>query len=317
MRTLDVIVPVFNEAQGLPAFYERLASVLNSVPFAWRILFINDGSSDATLAVCESLRARDPRVGVINLSRNFGHQAALTAGLDQAEADVVVMMDGDLQHPPDIIPTFIKAWEEGAEIVQGVRGQAADLGLVKRLTSRTFYRIMNVLSDVPIVPDAPDFRLIDARVVSAVRELREQTRFMRGIFAWIGFKQVRIPYDEAARTKGESKFGMRTMIKFAKNGVLGFSTLPLRAAGAVGGWISLLAFAYGLYAAAQRIIFDQALPGWSSLAILISFLSGAQMLFIGVIGEYLGQALSEARGRPLYVVSSAKISQHDGERSEN
>jgi dolichol-phosphate mannosyltransferase len=317
MRTLDVIVPVFNEAQGLPTFYARLLSVLETLPFSFRVIFVNDGSTDATLLVCEELRARDARVGIVNLSRNFGHQAALTAGLDHADADAIVMMDGDLQHPPEILPEFVKAWEAGAEIVQGVRGDAPDLGFLKNLTSRAFYRVMNMLSDVPIVPDAPDFRLIDARVAAAVRALREQTRFMRGIFAWVGFKQVRIPYQQAARVKGESKFGMRHMIRFATTGVLGFSMMPLRAAGAVGFCVSLLAFAYGLYAAAQRVIFDRALPGWASLAILISFLSGAQMLFIGVIGEYVGQALNEARGRPLYVVSSSQIAKHSGERREN
>lgn len=302
MPTVDIVVPAYNEVQSVRPLYERVRAAMAPLPYSFRLIFVDDGSSDGTAEACAALSTEDPRVGIVELSRNFGHQAALTAALDSADADVVITMDADLQHPPEVIPHFLKAWEAGAEIVHGVRQQADGLGFLKRLTSHTFYLVMNRLSEVPLVEDAPDFRLLDAKVVRAIRAMREQSRFLRGMFAWIGFRQVSVPYVQEHRFSGRSKYHVRHMLAFGVTAILSFSRVPLRVATVAGGLVSLLAFLYGGYAAAQQLVFHRALPGWTSLAILTSLLSGAQMLFLGLLGEYLGQVLSESKRRPLYVV---------------
>jgi glycosyltransferase involved in cell wall biosynthesis len=301
MPTVDIVVPAYNEAQSVRLLYERVRATIGPLPYSFRLIFVDDGSADGTAEACSALSVEDPRVGFIQFSRNFGHQAALTAALDHADADVVITMDADLQHPPEAIPEFLKAWEAGAEIVHGVRREA-ELGFLKRLTSHAFYVVMNRLSEVPLVQDAPDFRLLDAKVVRAIRAMREQSRFLRGMFAWIGFRQVEVPYVQENRFAGRSKYGVRHMLAFGVTAVLSFSRVPLRVATVAGGLVSVLAFLYGGYAAAQQVVFHRALPGWTSLAILTSLLSGAQMLFLGLLGEYLGQVLSESKRRPLYVV---------------
>lgn len=304
MPTVDIVVPAYNEAQSVRQLHVRLSAAMAPLAstYSFRLIFVDDGSADGTAEACSALSLEDPRVGLIQFSRNFGHQAALTAALDYADAEIVITMDADLQHPPEAIPEFLKAWEGGAEIVHGVRKEAEGLGFLKRFTSHTFYVLMNRLSEVPLVRDAPDFRLLDAKVVRAIRGMREQSRFLRGMFAWIGFKQVAVPYVQENRFAGRTKYSIRNMLAFGVTAVLSFSRVPLRAATFAGGVVSLLAFIYGGYAAAQQVVFHRALPGWTSLAILVSLLSGAQMLFLGLLGEYLGQVLSESKRRPLYVV---------------
>lgn len=307
MRTVDIVVPAFNEAASLQALIERLLAVVTPLPYRTRILVVNDGSTDESQIVLAALTARDPRVGVVHLSRNFGHQAALTAGLDIADADAVIMMDADLQKPPELIPDFLAAWEQGADVVHGVRRCSDVVSPFKRLTSRWFYRLMNKLSDVPLVSDAPDFRLLDAKVVRAARNLREQDRLLRGLVAWAGFKQVSVPYDEQPRVGGHSKYSLMRMVALGLAGVLSFSRLPLRLAAIAGFVVSLLAFGYGAYVGVMHLFYERPVHGWTSLAILISVLSGAQMMFLGMIGEYLGQVLMETKARPLYLISAMKI----------
>jgi glycosyltransferase involved in cell wall biosynthesis len=307
MKRIDVVAPVFNEEACLERFHAEVSAVLAKLPYRTRVILVDDGSTDRTPELCRALAARDPRVAYVRLSRNFGHQAALTAGLDLADADAVITMDSDLQHPPSAIPSFVQEWENGAEMVTGVRGQAAELGLAKRLLSRAFYRILNRLSDVPIVPDAPDFRLLDAKVVAAVRAMREQSRFLRGIYSWIGFRQSSVEYRQAGRAAGQSKYNARQMGRLALAAVLSFSRAPLRLATWVGLLVSLLSFAYGVYAIVQAIVLHAALPGWASLAVLISFLSGVQLLTLGLLGEYLGQVLDESKHRPLYIVAESTL----------
>jgi glycosyltransferase involved in cell wall biosynthesis len=268
---------------------------------------VDDGSEDRTARICHDLRTRDERVHYVRLSRNFGHQAALTAGLDVADADAVITMDADLQHPPADLPRFIAAWEAGAELVSGVRGHPRELSLTKGVTSRLFYRALNALSEVPITADAPDFRLLDAKVVAAVRSLREQSRFLRGMYAWIGFRQEAVTYREAPRAAGRSKFTTGRMMQLALAAVLSFSRVPLRIATFVGLVVSLLSFLYGLYAISQALLFRVALPGWTSIAVLVSFLAGIQLLTLGLFGEYLGQVLAETKRRPLYVVAESSL----------
>jgi glycosyltransferase involved in cell wall biosynthesis len=307
MRTVDIVVPAYNEAKSIRPLYERVFTAVGRLPYAFRLIFVDDGSTDATAAECAKLAEADRRVGLIQLSRNFGHQAALTAAIDAADADAVITMDADLQHPPEAIPDLIAAWEGGAELVHAVRRRTEADGLFKRLSSLLFYRMMRLISEVPVVADAPDFRLLDRNVVRAIRGLREQSRFLRGMFAWLGFRQVTVPYSEEKRHEGRSKYGPLRMFAFALSAVLSFSRLPLRIAIVAGTLVSLCAFVYGGYAAAQHIIFARAIPGWTSLAVIISLLSGAQMLFLGVVGEYLGQVHAEAKHRPLYVVRQTSL----------
>lgn len=305
-RSVDIVVPVFNEEACLEELYARLARTLAPLPYTFRILFVDDGSRDRSAALCDGLRARDPRVGLVRFSRNFGHQAALTAGLDLADADAVITLDADLQHPPELIPQFLAAWEQGAQIVSGVRKRvAASFG--KRLSSALFYRMLNAISSFEITPDSPDFRLFDARVVQAIRRLREQSRFLRGIYAWVGFRNVEIPYDEAMRVGGQSHYRKRDMLLFALRAVLSFSRLPLRIATWFGLCVALLAFVYGVYAIVVNVIFHRVVPGWTSLAVLMSFLSGVQLFTLGVVGEYLGQVLEETKQRPLYLIADQAL----------
>ncbi|MDD9941703.1 MAG: glycosyltransferase family 2 protein [Myxococcales bacterium] len=317
MKSIDIVVPAFNEEGCLEPFYERLRPVLDGLPYRFRVLIVDDGSDDHTPEVCERLVARDPRVGVLRLSRNFGHQAALTAGLDQAGADAVITMDADLQHPPEALPDFLNAWADGAELVSGVRASKQRARLFKRLTSLVFYKVLNLVSPVKITENAPDFRLLDQKVVRALRDLREQSRFLRGMYAWVGFRQVEVKYDEHLRTAGQSHYRNRDMFLFALSAVLSFSRAPLRLATLFGLLVSGLAFAFGVYALIQNLVFHEVIRGWTSLAVLLSFLSGVQLLTLGVLGEYLGQVLEETKRRPLYLVADARLPELHGSHRPN
>ncbi len=312
MRRIDIVVPAYNEEACLERFHTELSAVLDRLPHRFRVIYVDDGSADATPEICRALKARDDRVEYIRLSRNFGHQAALTAGLDAADADAVITMDADLQHPPSVIPSFVEAWEQGAELVTGIRTEADSVGVRKRVPSQLFYRLLNAVSEIPITRDAPDFRLLDHRVVSAVRQLREQSRFLRGIYSWIGFRQRSVQYCQASRAAGETKYTPAKTYRLALAAVLSFSRAPLRLATLLGVVVSALTFCYGLYAVAQAVVFRRALPGWTSLAVLVSFLSGIQLLTLGLFGEYLGQVLEETKGRPLYVVADSSLAAGEG-----
>jgi len=314
-RSIDIVVPIFNEEECIREFYARTVRALGGLPYTFRILFIDDGSRDRSAELCMQLQREDPRVGLIRFSRNFGHQAALTAGFDAAQADAVITLDGDLQHPPERIPDFIAAWEQGAQIVSGVRETGA-VSFWKRTSSALFYRALNAISRHPITPNSPDFRLFDAVVVDAIRRLREQTRFLRGIYAWVGFRQVTLTYAEGERAGGASHYKTADMFLFALRAVLSFSQLPLRVATYFGLSVAALAFVYGVYAVLMKLVFHRVIPGWTSLAVLISFLSGVQLLTLGVLGEYLGQVLEETKRRPLYLVAEEHLPL-PGERSES
>lgn len=305
-RSIDIVVPVFNEEACIQTFYERTRSAITGLPYAFRILFVDDGSRDRSAELCLALSRVDPRVGLLRFSRNFGHQAALTAGLDSADGDAVITLDADLQHPPEKLPDFIAAWEQGAEIVSGVRATGST-SLWKRKTSSLFYRLLNRISPYAITPDSPDFRLFDAKVVTAIRRVREQSRFLRGIYAWVGFRQVEVPYEEAERAAGVTHYSTVDMLLFALRAVLSFSHMPLRFATYLGVFVSGLAFAFGVYALSMNLIFDQVIRGWTSLAVLVSFFSGVQLLTLGILGEYLGQVLEETKGRPLYLVAESYL----------
>lgn len=307
VKTLDVVVPAYNEEDCLRPLWERLRPVLDGLAYRARVIFVDDGSSDATADVARELAREDPRIGLLRLSRNFGHQAALTAGLDAADADVVVTMDADLQHPPEVLPEFLAAWEAGAEVVSGVRVASPHIGALKRWSSAGFYRLLNAMAAQRITLDSPDFRLFDRKVVEAIGQVREQGRFLRGIYTWVGFRQVSVPYTEGERVASATHYRTIDMLLLALAAVLSFSRMPLRFATYLGLLVSGLAFAFGIYALAMNLIFHQVIRGWTSLAVLVSFLSGVQLLTLGVLGEYVGQVLDEAKRRPLYILRDAQI----------
>jgi polyisoprenyl-phosphate glycosyltransferase len=307
LRSVDIVVPAYNEADSLTELVARILAVMDSMPYRARLLIVNDGSTDGSAALLTELAARDSRVGALHLTRNFGHQAALTAGLDVADADAVVMMDADLQKPPELIPDLLAAWENGADVVHAVRRPSRVEGWFKRNTSRWFYRAMNRLSEVPLVNDSPDFRLLDAKVVREARKLREQDRLLRGLVAWVGFEHATVPYDEARRRHGKTKYGLLRMLALGLAGVVSFSRIPLRLATLAGFAVSILAIGYAAWVGIAYWFHARRIPGWTSLAIMVAFLSATQMMFLGVLGEYLGQVLAETKGRPLYLVRSAQI----------
>lgn len=306
MKRVEIVVPLYNEASCLAAFYRQLCLAIDGLPYRFRVILVDDGSTDATAELCRALAQRDPRVRYVRLSRNFGHQAALTAGLDVAEGDAVLTMDSDLQHPPECIQLFIQAWERGAEVVHGRRGNAQE-GLGKDLSSKVFYRLLRPIVSIPVVPDAPDYCLLDRRAAFAMRRLREQGRFLRGMYAWIGFKQETVVYPEGGRYAGRSKYTAPRMVGLAMAAVLGFSRAPLRAATCLGAAVSCCALVFGSYMLYRALWSDAAVPGWTSVAVLVSLLSGVQLLTLGIVGEYLGQVLDEVKRRPLYLVAEDSV----------
>ena len=300
--TISIVIPVCNEAENVPILYDRLTAVLENLPYTFEILFIDDGSTDGTFQIIKKLRGNDRRVKGISFSRNFGHQAALTAALRYATGSAVITMDGDLQHPPSLIPTLIEKWKEGNQIVFTVREETADASFFKKITSAVFYRIINAISDTPVQPSAADFRLLDRTVVESLNTFEERDRFLRGLIGWIGFSSTGVSFTAEARTAGTTKYTTRRMIKFALDGILSFSATPLHLVTYLGITIACLSFLYGLYSLYVRFFTATTVPGWTSLLITILFLGGVQLISIGVVGEYLIKVYNESKRRPLYVV---------------
>ena len=301
----SVVIPVHDEAEILPHLYERLKTVLDGLEGDWELILVDDGSRDGSYALMVELHGRDPRVRVLRFSRNFGHQVALTAGLDRALGEAVITMDGDLQHPPETIPELVARWREGNEIVYGVMSARAGDTWFKRTTSTGFYRLLRRLTDVEMPAAAGDFRLVDRKALDAFRALRESNRYVRGMFSWIGFRQAGVPYICAERPGGRSKYTPRRMLKLASDAIVGFSTLPLRLALNLGFVVSALSIVFGLSALGTKIAGGFAVPGWASIMILVGFVGGIQLIVIGVIGEYIGRIYDEVKQRPLYLVSAS------------
>ena len=307
MTNLTLIVPVKDEEVAIPAFLERVVPVLErlatgDVPVAWNILFVDDGSSDGTLATIIAAHHRERRVGVVSLSRNFGKEAALTAGLDAATGDVVVPIDVDLQDPPEVIGDMLAKWRDGFEVVYGVRRNRTTDSLPKRLTADLYYRAHNWLSDDKIPEHAGDFRLLDRKVVDVIRTMPERNRFMKGLFAWGGFRQTAVEYDRLERKVGTTKFNYLKLWKLAVDGITSASTAPLRVWSYMGGAVALVALAYALYLIARTILYGIDVAGYASLMTAVLFMGGIQLLSLGVLGEYVGRILVEAKHRPIYVV---------------
>lgn len=310
--TVSVVVPCFNEQEVLHETHRRLSASLDSLErCSCEIIFVDDGSRDATPDILRSLAAADPRVKAVFLSRNFGHQIAVTAGIDFAAGDVVVLIDADLQDPPAVIAEMLDAWRAGADVAYGQRRTRSGESTFKLATAKLFYRLLDRLSEVQIPMDTGDFRLMDRQVVEALRKMPERHRFIRGMVAWVGFSQVPIPYDRESRFAGTTKYPFARMLRFAVDGLTAFSVVPLRLATWFGFSAACIALVGILYALVSRLLTDQWVPGWAATFIAILFMAGAQLLCIGVIGEYLGRLVTEAKGRPLYLVSQVAGRTHE------
>jgi dolichol-phosphate mannosyltransferase len=302
---LSVVVPVYREAGTLVELRDRIAAVVDALvpPLNLEIIFVNDGSIDDSLTVLYSLVGEDPRTALVDLSRNFGHQIAVTAGLDHASGDAAVIIDADLQDPPEVIAPMVDAWRGGADVVFGVRIQRQGETRMKRLTASLFYRLLRRLSDADIPVDSGDFRLVSRRVLEVLGEAREEGRYLRGLIAWAGFRQVPLPYARAPRGAGESGYTLRKLLRLASAGIVGFSEKPLRLALQLGAAVVLLSAALLGWIVALRIVRpNDVVPGFAALMSAILFLGGVQLLCLGVAGEYIGQIIREVRRRPLYVV---------------
>ncbi len=303
MPKLSIIIPVYCEENNLKILYKRLTGVLKTLD-DWdaEILFIDDGSTDKSWDIIEELHRQDKRVTGLSFSRNFGHQYALKAGLDYADGDAVMMMDADMQHPIEMIKTFITYWEKGYDWVYGIRQDTINASKGKKTSSRLFYKILNAISDVKLEPGSSDFRLLDRKVVEVLKGFSEYYLFLRGLVRWTGFKSLGIPYTAPERHSGKSKYSLRKMISLAKNGIMSFSIRPLQLATGFGFILSFFAFLYIIYALLAKFAFGNALPGWTSLLISVLLIGGIQLICLGIVGEYIGKIFMESKRRPHYII---------------
>lgn len=300
---LSIIIPVYNEAGNLSQLIKELGEVLLSLDMDWEVLFVDDGSSDNTWEIIESIHQENNSVKGLRLSKNFGHQYALLAGLANGAGDALITMDGDLQHPAAMIPELVNEWRHGNMIVHTRRLDPPTLSFFKKLTSRLYYRIFSYLSGVKIESGMADFRLLDCRVVKDILEFSEEGLFFRGIAQWVGYSSSTIPYTSQERFSGISKYSLKKMIKLAWNGITSFSIVPLRLGIFLGFVTSLIAFAEIIYAIAVKIFTDTAVPGWASAISILSFLFGVMFILLGIVGEYIGRILVEVRQRPRYLIA--------------
>lgn len=293
---------MFNEEEGVDLFFSRAFPVLNSLGFSWEIVCVNDGSSDRTLQKLIEFQQRDQRVVVVDLSRNFGKDVALTAAIDHCSGNAVIPIDADLQDPPEVIPDLVAKWREGYDmVIARATSREAETAL-KRTTAQWFYKLFNRIATAPILHDAGDFRLMDRRVVEALRTMPENNRFMKGLFAWVGFRHTTIDYKREARAAGRSKFTYWKLWNFALDGIIAFSSVPLRVWSYFGAAVSAISILYGLYLVVRTLIFGIDVPGYASLMVAVLFLGGVQLISLGVIGEYLSRIYQETKRRPLYIV---------------
>ena len=303
---LSLVLPVFNEEAVIPELERRLDAFfagLQGIGDAWEVVFVDDGSKDRSAELLEAMAARDRRFKIVSFSRNFGHQLAITAGVDRAEGDAVVVMDADLQDPPEIVAQMLEKFRAGYDVVYAVREKRAGETVFKRFTAAAYYRLLNTMLGVSIPVDVGDFRLMSRQVVLTLRALREQHRFVRGMVAWLGFRQTAVTYDRRARFAGETKYPLRKMLRFAVDGITSFSIVPLRFAtwlGVLSGLVAMVAAAWAVYV---KLVEHEAVQGWTTIMMLVAFGSSAQLLMTGVLGEYIGRIYEEVKRRPLYIVA--------------
>lgn len=298
----SLVIPVLNEADTLDELARRVIPVLDDLPGPAEVVLVDDGSTDGSFEIMQRLHREDPRFHALRLSRNFGHQIAISAGLDHARGEAVVIMDADLQDPPEVILSLAAKWREGYQVVYAVRDEREGETRVKLATARWFYRLMGHLSDVEMPRDAGDFRLIDRTVVDAVKAMPEHRPYLRGLFAWVGYDQVGVHYERAARHAGRTKFSMAKMVAFASNGIVSFSTLPLRLALSAGFVVSSLSLLGALFGVVAKVVGWNVVPGWASLVVFVGILGGFQLLVLGIMGEYIARIHDEVKARPLYLL---------------
>ena len=299
---ISVVIPVYNEGPTIAPLCDRLVAVLERITQSWEIVFIDDGSQDGTTAAIRERHAADERIGAVTFSRNFGKEIAIAAGLDHARGRAVVIMDADLQHPPEAIATFVQRWREGYTMVYGQRTGREGEGRLKRGLTRAFYRLFDRFGETRLPEGAGDFRLIDRKGVEVLRSLGERARFSKGLYAWIGFKAIGVPFGVEERRYGTTKWSLRKLFRFAFDGITAFSTMPLRVWTYLGLLISLGAIATAVFFAVRTLLFGTDLPGFPSLIVSVMFFSGIQLMSLGIIGEYVGRIFAEVKRRPLYIV---------------
>ncbi|MCB1682317.1 MAG: glycosyltransferase family 2 protein [Alphaproteobacteria bacterium] len=300
---ISIVIPCYNEQEVIRTCHTKVVEAIENLPYGFEIIYINDGSRDKTLEILREINAEDKRARILNLSRNFGKEAAMTAGIDACKGEALIILDADLQDPPVLIPKMIKIWkEQDVDVVYGQRVEREGETWLKKATASAFYRVINHISAVSIPRNTGDFRLMNRRAIEALKKLREHHRFMKGLFAWIGYKQAALQYNREPRAAGTTKWNYWKLSNFAMEGITSFSIVPLRIATLVGFLISLLAFGYGTFILLKTLFFGRDLPGYASLMVMITFLSGIQLLTIGILGEYIGRIFGETKNRPLYFI---------------
>lgn len=310
MKKITLLIPVYNEEEVLPLLYTELCNVTNSLPdYEFELLFVDDGSKDGSLNILRGLQLADPRVNYISFSRNFGKEAALIAGFDYASGDAVVILDADLQDPPELIPDMLKCWEEGYEDVYARRRAREGETWMKKFTSRVYYRLLQKMTKVPIQQDTGDFRLLDRRALEALKKLREKQRYTKGIFSWVGFNKKEILFDRKPRAAGKTKWNYLQLTNLALEGITSFSTAPLRLATIIGFFVSIFSIVYMFVILFKSLLWQDPVKGYPSMMVTILFLGGVQLICLGIVGEYVGRIFNETKNRPLYI-----IGEHNNEK---
>lgn len=310
MKTVTILIPCFNEESSLPLLYKELVALGSDTRFSWEFLFINDGSKDNTILLLKELANKDNRVRYISLSRNFGKENALLAGFDFATGNCMVIMDADLQHPPKLIPRMLQLWEEGYEDVYARRKDRGTDSWLRRILSNTYYRMLQKVSNVDILQNVGDFRLLDRKCIDALKQLRETERYTKGMYCWIGFKKTELEFEVAERVAGQSSFSYRKLVKLAINGFTSYTTAPLKLSVYIGIIVSLLSFVLMLVFLIKALLYGDPVQGFPTLITVILFLGGVQLLSLGIIGEYLGKVFNETKHRPVYLVSETNCNLH-------
>lgn len=304
MAEISVVVPVYNEEGNIRPLYDRLSETLKALGLSYEIIMVDDGSSDRSAEIISELNKKDGRVKLLSFSKNFGHMIALSAGLDHASGNAVITLDADLQHPPALIPKLVEKWKSGAEVVNTLRKETRGAGVFKVLSADLFYRLLNKIARINLPPRAADYRLLDRKVVETLKQMKERARFLRGLISWVGFKQGSVEYEADPRFAGKTKYSVGRMFSFALDGITSFSSFPLRLSTYLGLTVAFLSFVYILYAVYIRLFTNRAIEGWTSVLVAVLFIGGVQLIFLGILGEYLGRVYEETKQRPLYIVRS-------------
>lgn len=305
MKKVSIVIPVFNEEEVIHKLIERIAILIQKTPnFEFEVLFVNDGSNDKTLEILEEIAQKEKRLKILSFSRNFGHQAAVTAGIKYVTGDAVVIIDADLQDPPELIPEMLELWEQGNEVIYGKRKKRRGESAFKLLSAKMFYKTLNALSDVQIPKDTGDFRLVDRKVIDVINEMPEHNKFLRGLFSWVGFKQYAFEYERQERSGGKTKYPLKKMMKLASDGIISFSTKPLKIVGGIGIIAIIMSIGILIYSLISYALkLNNLAPGWTSIMVTVTFFSGIQLLSIWIISEYIARIYDEAKRRPEYIIS--------------